>query len=168
VAAALLVLVVVGAWHAAHPVVTVTDLDWLVGAHHQETLGPNPVALASSDPDVITAWTRRQTGHVIQPPAFDADGYRLLGARAAASLDATAVSFVYEGPEGRLTCTILAGRRTVYPGFAPAAASPLVHVTSRQGASVAMWWDDASTYLMVGDIPPAVLQHLADVAEQQD
>src|SRR5262245_50709859 len=65
-AAALLVLVLVGAWYAAHPVATATDLDRLVGAHRQVTLGPNPVALASSDPDVITAWTRRQTGHDIQ------------------------------------------------------------------------------------------------------
>jgi anti-sigma factor RsiW len=142
-------------------------VDRAIAAHRTTTLTGAPVTLASDDAEAVTAWLRA-SGRPLDAPVFAVEGYRLLGARREPSVEPGAVSLVYEGPAGRLTCTIIVGRLAPGRGFAVSAVSPTVFSTERQGVSVAAWMDADTTYLLIGAVDPLLLQRLAVVAEQQD
>jgi anti-sigma factor RsiW len=137
----------------------------VVAAHEHETNSSAPVSLVSSDPEQISNWTRTQLRASIDVPALDAAGYRLLGARTEPSISRQALSLVYEGTDGRLTCTILPGdiplqSRLALPG------SSSVFTGRVDGVSIAGWADRDATYIMAADAPIPSVARLARLASR--
>jgi anti-sigma factor RsiW len=138
-----------------------------VDSHLSGTLGSTPVMVRASDAGVVAAWLQTATGRTIEVPAFDDDGYRLVGARTDPSVAPGAVSLVYEGGD-RLTCIVIAGRISFAAEFVVSSVSPNLHVARRQDASIAAWQDADTTYLLIGARDAAVLERLAQAAESRE
>jgi anti-sigma factor RsiW len=133
-------------------------------AHVQETLAATPVAFRSADADAVAAWIQQQSGQRIEVVSFASADYQLLGARMEPALGPRAVSLVYEGAGGRLTCVILppaipAGLEVLLPAAAPALRSARVN-----GSTEVSWADRDASYILVGQGDAQTLLRLAQMA----
>jgi anti-sigma factor RsiW len=166
-AAALTAIAVIGLLRINNSASNTRVLAAAAAGHRQETLAANPVSFASDDPSAVAAWARATSGHSIDIPSLAAEGYELLGARAESSIAADAVSLVYTGPSGRVTCTVLpaSGPSTTQAGSGAAALN--FHQAQIDGASVAGWTETDATYVLVANLPPPALLQLARLAAVQ-
>lgn len=130
-------------------------------AHQRQTLGPAPVSFASGDLTSVAAWARGQTGASIEVPALDAEGYRLLGVRLAPELGRGAVSLVYEGAEGRVTCTLLPSSLPARLQLPLPEPAPDIHATTLEDTDLATWTEGKTAYVMVARLSPGTLLELA-------
>lgn len=137
------------------------------GVHTTETLTLAPVSFRSADPRAVAAWAHQQTGHLIDVPSLAGSGYTLLGVRTEPSLAAGAVSLVYEGPGGRLTCAILPENAPLGSRNAGSGANSRFHTQEKDGETVAGWHESGTTYLLVGTLPPTGILQLARTAFAQ-
>jgi anti-sigma factor RsiW len=129
-------------------------------AHTDETLGRWPVTFASSNPVAVAAWVQAQTGRTIDVPDYSAAGYALSGVRREQRIDPNAVTLVYLGAAGRLTCTVVSGDPSLQ-GFAAVASTPGVRYAWTDGVGVAAWWSPDTLYLLAGDISADAAVRLA-------
>ncbi len=137
-------------------------------AHRQETLSAEPVAFASDDATAVKIWLRRQAGEDVDIPDLSPDGFELVGARLDPAIAPHAVTLVYSGTDGPVSCVIL-------PSTAP---SPLrvplsllqggVRPASMAGTRLASWVSPDGTYVLAGDLPPAELLSVARTATAAD
>jgi anti-sigma factor RsiW len=135
-------------------------------AHRQETLGGAPVSYASNDRAAVIAWAKVQAGGYVAVPSYA--GYTLMGARTEPSAGPHAVTLVYGGPKGRLTCLIMRGEVHLSGRVAAAPSGPAIHYVQAQGATAAGWQEKNTTYLLVANMsPPSVIQ-LAESAASQE
>lgn len=123
-------------------------------AHRQETLSATPVAFVSADPAAVARWVRTQTGREVAVPDFGGAGYHLLGVRTESGVSRGAVSLVYAGAGGRVTCTILDGDASLGAAFSAPPGAPSVHTIRQDGVTEAMWLEPGTTYLMASELQP--------------
>jgi anti-sigma factor RsiW len=135
-------------------------------AHTQETLAAAPVAVRSADPDAVTAWIQRQTGQRIEAVSFATDGYQLLGARLEPSLGPRAISIVYDGPNGRLTCVVLPEQVPAVLSVLLATEAPAIRATHLGNSTGVSWADRDAAYILIGPGDAQALLQLARVAAQ--
>ncbi|HTE85731.1 MAG TPA: zf-HC2 domain-containing protein [Dehalococcoidia bacterium] len=153
---------------AAGPTPSVSVLARVVAEHKEETQGATPVSFASADAAQVAAWARSGTGEYFEVPSFEAAGYRLLGARVEPSVAPRAVTLVYEGDSGRLTCTVVPITDPLERLLALRAATAPTKATRIQGETVASWRDKDTTYVLVADLDADALLGLARLAVQPD
>jgi anti-sigma factor (TIGR02949 family) len=135
-----------------------------VTAHQQVTLGATPVSFASDNTNAVSAWVKRQSGQEFEVPSLSSAGYQLVGARLDSTVAPSAVTLVYRGPGGLVSCVILP---STLPGAlrAPLSAfSPGVRTASVENLPVASWVEFDGTYILTADLQPAQLAQLARVA----
>jgi anti-sigma factor RsiW len=118
-----------------------------------------PTELGADQRDDLARWVSNRLNHKVTPPDLAADGYSYIGGRLAATPDGPAGMFMYDNKQGvRLTVFVLP--------LNGAEASPMQHVESAQVDGVA-WIDKGIGYTVVGKLPQAELQRLADQVRQQ-
>jgi RNA polymerase sigma factor (sigma-70 family) len=109
--------------------------------------------------DDLARWVSNRLNHKVTPPDLAADGYSYIGGRLAATPDGPAGMFMYDDKQGvRLTVFVLP--------MTGAENSPMQHVESDKVDGVA-WIDKGIGYTVVGKLPQAELQRLADQVRQQ-
>ena len=139
-------------------------LENVARAHELETLGPVPVSFASSDPAAVATWLRHQSGEEVDIPALDSDGYRLLGARLDPAVALHAVTLVYTGPGGVVTCAIAPSTPLSWLRIALGWVPPDAHVAETDETELAAWVTSDGTYVLAGNLQPAILLLLARAA----
>lgn len=118
-----------------------------------------PTELGADQRDDLARWVSNRLNHKVTPPDLAADGYSYIGGRLAATPDGPAGMFMYDDKQGvRLTVFVLP--------LNGAEASPMQHVESAQVDGVA-WIDKGIGYTVVGKLPQAELQRLAEQVRQQ-
>lgn len=167
IAAVFLILAVAGWLVRQRSASTEPALVLATRLHQAETLGSAPVSYSSGDASAVAQWAAIVTGQAVDVPSFAASGYRLLGARTDASVARGAVSLIYQGPGGPMTCVIV-GREVPLGGTAVSSAATLgVHVLRTQGTTAAGWWEDGTTYILVANQPqPALLDLMSQAVPQ--
>jgi anti-sigma factor RsiW len=162
IAAVLAVILSTGFWlRSALPEINPTVIERVVQAQLRAD-GQSPVSLRSSDPSLVAQWARTQTGTPFGVPSLESAGYRLLGARLEPDAGKHAITLVYEGAQGRLTCTI-------YPLPAPLRLLPEmsnspIRVRAVNGSSIATWRDGDAVYMLAADIDRSTLLRIAQLA----
>jgi anti-sigma factor RsiW len=137
-------------------------------AHTQETLSAQPVAFASDDAMAVEIWLRQQASEDVDVPSLSSTGFELMGARLDPAVAPHAVTLVYRGADGPVSCVILP---SMPPSFLRAPLSLLhggVHPASIAGTQLASWVARDGTYVLAGDLPPAELLSLARTAAAAD
>lgn len=167
-AAALVILVVAGRILQQRQSVTTPALVLAARAHQAETLGSAPVSFASADPNAVGAWASTVAKAGVDVPSFAQNGYRLIGARAEPSFADNAVTLVYDGRRGRISCVIVNGHRRLGGAIASPASTPAIHYWQADRMSAAGWWEGDTAYLLAGDLQPATLVALAQLAAAQE
>ncbi|MGI8969542.1 MAG: anti-sigma factor family protein [Dehalococcoidia bacterium] len=163
-AAVLTVISAIGLWQLATPVEPRSVLAEVVRAHDLETLGVAPVSFAAADPTTVAGWAQSSMGKHFEVPNLDQAGYRLLGARPEPGVAPGAITLVYVGVSGRLTCTVLLHSAPLGERLALLVTDPLVHSRPIDGTWVASWGDGEAAYLLTGDPDLAALVRLAHLA----
>lgn len=167
--AAALVILIIGGWTLRQRQSAVTPaLVLAVHAHQAETLGSAPVLFVSSDPTAVSAWASAVARTGIDVPSFAKSGYDLIGARAEPSIAENAVALVYEGQGRRITCVIVNGPARLGGAIASPASTPAIHYWHAQRMSAAGWWEGDTAYLLAGDLQPATLVALAQLAATEE
>lgn len=126
-------------------------------AHRQETLGATPVTFASANPATVAGWVHAQTGRNVEVPDFTSAGYTLLGVRTESTIEPGAVSLVYTGAGGRVTCMVLSGDPSLGAAFSPVDDAPSVRTTRQSGVTEAVWLEPGTTYLMASELRQSAL-----------
>lgn len=165
-AAALVIMAVAGLLWAASRIPDRAVLARAAGAHEQESLSQTPVTFASGDAAAVAAWARSATGEKPDVPSFAAAGYRLLGARLEPSVGRHAVSLVYQGEDGSVTCTVVPVAASPLLKLALAIRPPAIQTTAVGGATAVSWTDADATYILLGDAGRQTLLQLARLAAQ--
>lgn len=166
-AAVLAVIAVIGLLRVQGSASAPHVLTAAAAVHRQETLSAAPVSFASSDPSAVAGWVRAASGHPIDVPSLAQEGYQLLGARAEPSLASGAVSLVYDGPGGRVTCAVLPVIEPLGTGTGASAGESAFQQAQVGSTSVAGWQETDATYVLAGNLSPASLLSLARAAAQQ-
>jgi len=134
-------------------------------AAHQALVAVGASAPAPTEAaDDITRRAAAAVGQPLDAPDLVGNGYRLLGALREPAVDAHAVALVYSGANGPLTCLIVRGHRAL---SGPVRAAGGIHLVAVHGVDVASWWEDGTTYLLVGNLSPDMLLAVAQTAAQQ-
>jgi len=135
-----------------------------VAAHHMTQTPGTRLVTATGSVEDIAQWASVATGRSIDVPDFTDVGYRLLGVRAEPAVANHAVAMVYAGENGALTCVVIPGHWAL---SGPVHGPAQIHLTAVRGTAVAGWWEGETTYLLIGDVPPALLLTVALTAPQQ-
>jgi anti-sigma factor RsiW len=159
-AAAMLLVATLAVWRFAIYSPSTPLLARAVALYRQETLAGAPVAFASADPDAVAAWASAR-GERLDVPRLDGYGYLLLGARPEPALGADAVTLVYEGSGGRVSCVVLSGRRAFARTGTTPTGAPTFHVWRSGDAAVVGWSDEDATYLLAAGLDQPRLLTLA-------
>lgn len=167
IAAVFLVLAVAGWLVQQRSASTEPALVLATRAHQAETLGSASVSYSSGDASAVARWAATIAGRAVDVPSFAESNYRLLGARTDASVARGAISLIYEGPGGPMTCVVVGrelplGGTVISPG-----SSPAVHLLRTQGVTAVGWWQDGTTYIIVANQPQPVVIDLANEAVPQ-
>jgi anti-sigma factor RsiW len=136
-------------------------------AKHARDL-PLELNAATMGPDGIPA----ALAHVLEfnprPPRFEAQGVRLMGARAAHLGDRPCAYMRYQAPSGQMGLFIVAdrGRRLSDLSEMVRFGPPAVRVLNARGYNVAVWRDNEMVYSLVSDLEAADLTRLVEAARR--
>jgi anti-sigma factor RsiW len=118
-----------------------------------------PTELGADQRDDLARWVSTRLNHKVVPPDLAADGYSYIGGRLAATKDGPAGLFMYDDKQGvRLTVFVLP--------LVGAENSSMQHVESAKVDGVA-WIDKGIGYTVVGRLPQAELERVAEQVRQQ-
>lgn len=129
---------------------------------------PLELSAATVGPDAIPA----ALAHVLEfnprPPRFEAEGVRLVGARAAHLGDRPCAYIRYQAPRGQMGLFIVAESRGRLSGLGDMVgfASPAVRVLNARGYNVAVWRENEMVYSLVSDLDATDLTKLVDTARR--
>jgi anti-sigma factor RsiW len=127
---------------------------------------PLELSAATVGPDAIPA----ALAHVLEfnprPPRFEAQGVRLVGARAAHLGDRPCAYMRYQAPRGQMGLFIVAdsGRHLGDLGDMVGLGPPAVRVLNARGYNVAVWRQNEMVYSLVSDLDATDLTRLVDSA----
>lgn len=128
---------------------------------------PLDLSAATVGPDAISA----ALAHVLEfnprPPRFEAEGVRLVGARAAHLGDRPCAYIRYQAPRGQMGLFIVADSgRHLGLGDMVGIGSPAVRVLNARGYNVAVWRENEMIYSLVSDLDATDLTRLVDTARR--
>lgn len=143
------------------------ELARAASAHEKTSLAPAPVVFTSDDPTAVQTWVRTTTGHAAEVPSLASAGYRLLGARTEPSVGAGAISLVYEGAAGRLTCTERPVELSLPARLIGIVRPPALHSAYVGDTTAVSWSDDEAAYILLGNVDAQTLLDLARLIQSK-
>ena len=131
---------------------------------------PLELNTASIAPELIPSMLASKLDFNPKPPAFRADGVKLVGARLAQIRNWPAAYMRYETPRGPLGLFIIDDpqRRVAEEGHQVRAGPATVWVMNMRGYNVAVWRRDEIVYSLVSDLDEADLVRLVETAQSAD
>ncbi|MCX5731447.1 MAG: zf-HC2 domain-containing protein [Deltaproteobacteria bacterium] len=131
---------------------------------------PLELNTASIAPELIPSMLASKLDFNPKPPAFRADGVKLVGARLAQIRNWPAAYMRYETPRGPLGLFIIDDpqRRVAEEGHQVRAGPATVWVMNMRGYHVAVWRRDEIVYSLVSDLDEADLVRLVETAQSAD
>jgi anti-sigma factor RsiW len=129
---------------------------------------PLELNAASLGPEAISSLLASKLEFNPRPPAFDAPGLRLVGARFAQLREWPAAYMRYETPRGHVGLFIVddPGRRFGDTGTVHGGGPPSVKVINAHGYNVAVWRRNGIVYSVVSDLDEADLVRLVEAAQR--
>ena len=118
-----------------------------------------PTELGADQRDDLVRWVSNRLNHHVAAPDLEADGFKYMGGRLAATEDGPAGLFMYVNARGvRVTVFVLP--------LSSAAAAPMRNVDVA-GLNSCVWIDKGIGYTVVGDLPYKTLWQLAEQVQRQ-
>ncbi|HEU4386065.1 MAG TPA: zf-HC2 domain-containing protein [Anaeromyxobacteraceae bacterium] len=127
---------------------------------------PLDISTAAMAPDAIPAALAHLLEFNPRPPRFEAQGVRLMGARAAHLGDRPCAYMRYQTPSGQMGLFVVADRGSRFPDLSEMvrASPPSVRVLNARGYNVAVWREHEMVYSLVSDLDAADLARLVEAA----
>jgi anti-sigma factor RsiW len=131
---------------------------------------PLELHTASIAPELIPAMLASKLDFNPKPPAFRADGVKLVGARLAQIRDWPAAYMRYDTPRGPVGLFIIDDpqRRVAEEGHRVNAGPETVWVMNMRGYNVAVWRRNEIVYSLVSDLDEADLVRLVETAQSAE
>jgi hypothetical protein len=131
---------------------------------------PLELSAASLGPEAIPAMLASKLDFNPRPPAFRANGVKLVGARLAQLREWPAAYMRYDTPRGPVGLFIIddPNRRVAEEGHQVRAGPATVWVMNMRGYNVAVWRRNEIVYSLVSDLDEADLVRLVETAQGGD